>query len=107
MQRSVVTSGAVAGRVRFLVELLDRTPGLECRRDPDAWVPEQYLDVWVREPQQICMACPMRQPCLELGELRREREGIYGGTTPGDRRRRRRRGFAPGQLEFSPAQEVA
>lgn len=99
--------GAGPVRVTLLADLLDRTPGLPCRRDPDAWVPEQYLPVWVREPVQICMACPMRQPCLELGELRAEREGIYGGTTPGERRARRRRGLAPGQLEFSPAQEVA
>ncbi|HEX6514915.1 MAG TPA: WhiB family transcriptional regulator [Nocardioidaceae bacterium] len=98
MSEGTATDRAQA-RCRQLRDLLDDTPGLACRANPDAWVPEHYVKQWVREPVALCLACPMQQACLELAELRGEAEGIYGGTTPADRRRRRRRGVPPGEPE--------
>lgn len=94
-----------AARCRQLRDLLDDTSELACRKNPDAWVPEHYVKQWVREPVELCLACRMRQPCLELAELRGDADGIYGATTPADRRRRRRRDVLPGELE--PREEVA
>lgn len=41
----------------------------------------------------ICDRCPVREPCLEYALGEREREGVWGGCTEGERRRiiRRRR----------------
>lgn len=93
------TAESRASRVQYLRDLLDDASGLVCRENPDAWVPERYVAQWIREPVQLCLGCPMRQPCLELAERRGDADGIYGGTTPAIRRTRRRRGFAPGELQ--------
>lgn len=86
-------------RVVHLEELLDARADLACRENPNAWTPEHYVEQWVRGPLDLCLGCPMQQQCLELAELRGEAEGIYGGATPADRRRRRRRGVLPGEPE--------
>lgn len=94
-------------RVVHLEELLDASTDLPCRQNPNAWTPEHYVEQWVRGPVSQCLACPMQQPCLELAELRGETEGIYGGTTPEERRARRRRGLQPGELKVASGSEAA
>ena len=43
--------------------------------------------------KQLCATCPVTDQCLEHAIRHREREGVWGGTTPTDRLRiiRRRR----------------
>jgi WhiB family redox-sensing transcriptional regulator len=58
-----------------------------CAGHPDraAWFgdfPEQ-TDLAVA----VCRACPVRQPCLSFALDAREMLGIWGGTTPRERRR--------------------
>lgn len=57
-----------------------------CRgSDPDIFYPvnEDEGD----EAIAICMACAVREPCLEYALAARERYGVWGGTTEKDRRR--------------------
>lgn len=53
--------------------------------DPDAWWPEKGGSA--RLAVRICQGCPVRHKCLELALARPERAGIWGGTTPNQRRR--------------------
>jgi WhiB family redox-sensing transcriptional regulator len=43
-----------------------------------------------RPARRICMACPVREPCLRFALLHEETVGVWGGTTEGDRRAMRR-----------------
>ena len=40
---------------------------------------------------QVCARCPVRQQCLEFAMRTAETNGIWGGTTPEERTRARRR----------------
>ncbi|MFC8278236.1 WhiB family transcriptional regulator [Streptomyces sp. NPDC057271] len=41
----------------------------------------------VARAKALCLRCPVRQKCLEVAVRFRESEGIWGGTTPGERRK--------------------
>ena len=43
----------------------------------------------------ICFGCPVQFECLEGALQRREPYGVWGGTSPADRRRLRQKGLAP------------
>ena len=62
--------------------------------DPDVFYPEEYSGWQARsltlEAKQICSSCPVRVDCLEYAVEERLDHGIWGGTTPGDRRGRRK-----------------
>ena len=51
--------------------------------DPDAWYPD-------REPAaavlRVCAACPVRPDCLGQALADAEMHGVWGGTTPAQRR---------------------
>jgi WhiB family transcriptional regulator, redox-sensing transcriptional regulator len=51
--------------------------------DPDDTVAEQAA-------KQICAACPVQQPCLEMALATGDQHAILGGTTPNERGRLRR-----------------
>jgi WhiB family redox-sensing transcriptional regulator len=42
----------------------------------------------------ICATCPVRAQCLDYAIRNRENHGIWGGTTPEERRRMRRHSAA-------------
>ncbi len=44
----------------------------------------------MRKAQQICAQCPVQEPCLEFALETNQTLGIWGGTTPNERRRLRR-----------------
>lgn len=44
----------------------------------------------MRRAQEICATCPVREPCLEFALASNQSLGIWGGTTPNERRRLRR-----------------
>jgi WhiB family redox-sensing transcriptional regulator len=43
----------------------------------------------VKVAKSICLGCPVRELCLEYALKRSEPHGIWGGTTPRERRRMR------------------
>jgi WhiB family redox-sensing transcriptional regulator len=59
--------------------------------DTDIFFPEQYEPEDVAQAKSICSGCWMQEPCLEFALRTNEKEGVWGGTTPADRRRIRRR----------------
>lgn len=44
----------------------------------------------MRKAQEICATCPVKQECLEFAIGTNQTLGIWGGTTPNERRRLRR-----------------
>jgi WhiB family transcriptional regulator, redox-sensing transcriptional regulator len=62
-----------------------------CRdADPDLFFPDRgYADV--SEAMTICNGCPVREECLDWALKVNEDEGVWGGTTPDQRRVLRKR----------------
>lgn len=60
-----------------------RQPGL----DPDLWFDPnpQLLDPWA-EPRGICHTCPLQIDCLTLALATPEPDGMWGATSPDERR---------------------
>lgn len=54
--------------------------------DPEAWFPETGDGRSARQAVRICRQCPVIAECLEHALERRERYGVWGGTTPNERR---------------------
>jgi WhiB family transcriptional regulator, redox-sensing transcriptional regulator len=51
--------------------------------DPDAWFPDYHPAAAVL---RVCAACPVRPECLGQALADREMHGVWGGTTPAQRR---------------------
>ena len=60
--------------------------GLCTRADPDAWFPEKGHKDLARAATRVCARCPVRRLCLAYALANREQHGIWGGTTPRQRR---------------------
>lgn len=62
---------------------------------PDAWFPEHggHVKDSVRAVA-TCFACPVRAQCLEYAVEHAVDEGIWGGLTPGQRKRLKRKDAA-------------
>jgi WhiB family transcriptional regulator, redox-sensing transcriptional regulator len=60
---------------------------------PDVWFPGKGSLDRIEEARQICFQCPVQEPCLEYALSLSEDlvVGIWGGTTPRERRIMRRR----------------
>ncbi len=61
--------------------------------DPEIFFPVDDEEESAQEAIAICNQCPVQEVCLEWALARREKEGVWGGTTVKERRRiiRRRR----------------
>jgi WhiB family redox-sensing transcriptional regulator len=59
--------------------------GLCAQTDPEAFFPE--IGHSPRAGKQICKACPVVAACLAYALERDERFGVWGGLTPGERKR--------------------
>ena len=87
-----------SGRLVFLGTLRrgltpPELPGALCAQrnhDPDLWFPKNGDWASAERAKTICQLCPVQDACLEWALEAREREGIWGGTTPDDRRRLQR-----------------
>lgn len=55
--------------------------------DPEAFFPEKGNSS--RAAKVVCRGCPVRDECLEYALDHDERFGIYGGTSPTERRQLR------------------
>lgn len=80
-----------------LHEAITDNGGVECEQLPDIFFPEEFYRrgsdvVTVRiatdTAREICMRCPVMAKCLKVGMF--EEFGIWGGTTPEQRKKLRR-----------------
>lgn len=58
--------------------------------DPALFFPDDGDTVGVERAKQTCAACPVDWECLSYAVWTNQTEGIWGGTTKGERRRFRR-----------------
>lgn len=61
-------------------------------QDPELFFPISYLqDDQVDHGRRICRPCPVREECLDyaLSNPAKTQDGLWGATTPGERRRLR------------------
>ena len=73
-----------------------RATGACLGADPDLFFPiavGEAATAQVQRALRICDGCRVRQQCLEFAVRTGESHGIWGGTTPDDRRAARRREF--------------
>jgi WhiB family redox-sensing transcriptional regulator len=58
---------------------------------PDAWFPAvlNHRRQW-DEARAVCNACPVRTECLDYALAADEREGMWGGLSPEERKRLRK-----------------
>ncbi|GAA1095524.1 WhiB family transcriptional regulator [Nocardiopsis metallicus] len=61
-----------------------------CRSHPDlppeAWFPAQGLGEVARQARKVCRSCPVRDICLAWALEAQIADGIWGGTSPTDRK---------------------
>lgn len=90
-------SGRADREMQALVDAIDENGGVECAQVPHVFYPEDFHTssqsmgmVRLAEftAREICMRCPVIAQCLRVGL--REEFGIWGGTTPEQRRKIRR-----------------
>lgn len=56
-----------------------------CVDEPEAWWAPGTSRAVQAEAVEWCQLCPVRVECLAYAVAAREQEGVWGGTTPGDR----------------------
>lgn len=80
-----------------LLDAIDDNDGVECAQVPHVFYPEDFhtssqsmgmVRLAENTAREICMRCPVIAQCLRVGL--REEFGIWGGTTPQQRRKIRR-----------------
>jgi WhiB family redox-sensing transcriptional regulator len=79
-----------------LHEAITDLGGVECEQVPDIFFPEDFLpnihprirNESIETAREICMRCPVMDKCLKVGMF--EEYGIWGGTTPQQRKQIRR-----------------
>lgn len=60
--------------------------------DPEMFFPEDYDDKFATErAKTICKSCPLTLECLKYAIGDSSLDGIWGATTPGERKNMRRR----------------
>lgn len=63
-------------------ELVGEPP---CVNFPDAFFSEDKHYVWERQAKALCNSCPVRMLCLDFA-VKHPQHGIWGGTTPTERK---------------------
>ena len=79
-----------------LQEAIMDNGGVECEEVPNIFFPEDYIGtsdaktiaMMTETARAICLRCPVMAKCLKVGMF--EDYGIFGGTTPQQRKRIRR-----------------
>ena len=59
--------------------------------DSDIFFPDEYTDSSVAKAKEICGSCWMQEACLQYALVHKESAGVWGGTTPKERKLIRRR----------------
>lgn len=73
-----------------LAARVDEMGAVPCQTsDPEAWWPDrkEVDDFPARMALDACSVCAAREACLAYAVAADEREGIWGGTLPAERRR--------------------
>lgn len=68
----------------------DGGPGPCAAYDPETFFPLTYglqCAKQIEEARSVCRACPLRDECLSWALPQADLDGIWGGTTPPERRR--------------------
>lgn len=78
MARAYIRAGEAAGHP------FDDVPGLPCRRNPDAWFPQQGASAVAAK--QGCSVCPIEAACLAWALLNGQNAGVWGGYAADGRR---------------------
>jgi hypothetical protein len=74
-----------------LAALVDEIGAVPCRTtDPEAWWPDRGDYFPARMALDACGICAARDACLAYAVAADEREGIWGGLLPAERRARSR-----------------
>lgn len=93
----MTTDKSLINRITLdLHEAITDLDGVECEKVPEIFFPEDFLPNThprlrteaIETARSICMKCPVIDKCLKVGMF--EEYGIWGGTTPEQRRRIRR-----------------
>ena len=78
-----------------LIEAVDRNGGVECAQVPAIFFPRDFAgyqhelyEQAVNTAREICLRCPIMALCLKVGM--HEPYGIWGGTTPEQRKQIKR-----------------
>jgi len=78
-----------------LVEAIDANGGVECAENPEIFFPRDFAGyeptlypLAVNTAREICLRCPIIALCLKVGM--HEPYGIWGGTTPEQRKQIKR-----------------
>lgn len=79
------------GRWQAYIPLVEARHGQPCREHPEDFYPEDGDGPGanvpkVRRARASCAGCPDRVPCLEFGIAHSIEHGVWGGTTPDERR---------------------
>lgn len=73
-----------------LMKALQDNEGAECEQVPEIFFPYgfdmQMYDLEIKSAKTICNRCPIKNDCLDYALEADEPFGIWGGTTPADRR---------------------
>lgn len=80
-----------------LIRAIDANGGVACQEVPDAFFIELgdgNCGYKTRVAKNLCEECPVKFECLQYALESNEQEGIWGGLTPAERRRLRRRSVA-------------
>ena len=80
-----------------LTEATDLNGGVECSQNPEIFYPDDWSGLGgstlmrtlsTQTAKEICMRCPVISECLQVGVY--EEYGIWGGTTPDQRKKIRK-----------------
>lgn len=79
----------------FTLTVPSWTERAACRgaAEPDLWFPVSEVGPGARqvaEAKAVCAACPVREDCLAFALAEGLDAGVFGGTTPTERRKLRR-----------------
>ena len=55
--------------------------------DPKIFYPDEYTEEAVSVAQEFCQNCSVAYECLALAIINREKQGIWGGVGPNDRKK--------------------
>lgn len=109
MGKSNFTDAELAVHSRMHMRLIDQLDAMDaagepavCKQDPDLFFPEgQGSAVYqsLKDAKTICMPCPLRDACLTYALVADMYEGVWGGTTPIERKNIRKELRRNGEID--------
>jgi WhiB family redox-sensing transcriptional regulator len=107
--KSNFTDAELAVHGRLWLAMLDALDALEaegetilCKQAPDLWFPEgngHAVFQALKEARAGCMPCKLRDKCATYAIVSDAREGMWGGTTPIERKNIRKELVRNGEID--------